>query len=90
MYDFAWLQSKTGSEAVSVSTDGSVLWWDIRRLGEPLESLTLQDRAPAVGAISTESPLSRGQSVLTLIVLRVRFQPNGSYWRLNFAVVVIH
>ena len=50
MYDFAWLQSKTGSEAVSVSTDGNVLWWDIRRLGEPLESLTLRDRSSAAGA----------------------------------------
>ena len=49
VYDFAWLQSKTGTEAVSVSTDGSVLWWDIRRLGEPLESLALRERTAAAG-----------------------------------------
>ena len=44
VYDFAWLQSKTGTECMSVSTDGSVLWWDIRKLGEPTESLTLKER----------------------------------------------
>ena len=44
MYDFAWLQSKTGTECMSVSTDGSVLWWDIRKLGEPTETLTLKER----------------------------------------------
>ena len=44
MYDFAWLQSKTGTECMSVSTDGSVLWWDIRKLGEPTESLVLKER----------------------------------------------
>lgn len=42
---FAWTQSKTGSELMSTSTDGSVLWWDLRRLGgQPLESLTLRER----------------------------------------------
>ena len=44
VYDFAWLQSKTGTECMSVSTDGSVLWWDIRKLGEPTESLILKER----------------------------------------------
>jgi len=44
VYDFAWLQSKTGTECMSVSTDGSVLWWDIRKLGEPTESLALKER----------------------------------------------
>lgn len=29
---------------MSVSTDGSVLWWDIRKLGEPTESLNLKER----------------------------------------------
>ena len=44
VHDFAWTQSKTGSELMSTSTDGSVLWWDLRRLGEPLEALTLRER----------------------------------------------
>ena len=34
IYDFAWLQSKTGSEVMTVSSDGLVLWWDIRMFGE--------------------------------------------------------
>jgi dynein intermediate chain 2 len=44
VHDFAWVQSKTGSELLSTSTDGNVLWWDLRRLGEPLEQLTLKER----------------------------------------------
>lgn len=47
MYDFAWLQSKTGSELMSVSSDGQCLWWDVRKLGEPLETLTLKVHSPA-------------------------------------------
>lgn len=31
----------TGTECFSTSTDGQVLWWDIRKLGEPTESLLL-------------------------------------------------
>jgi hypothetical protein len=30
-----------GTEAFSCSTDGQVLWWDIRKLTEPFDSLTL-------------------------------------------------
>ncbi len=32
---------KTGSEFFSVSTDAQVLWWDIRKLSEPTESMFL-------------------------------------------------
>jgi hypothetical protein len=39
VYDFAWLQSKTGTELMSMSTDGSVIWWDIRMFGEYVEKL---------------------------------------------------
>jgi hypothetical protein len=39
LYDFAWLQSKTGTELMSVSTDGTVVWWDIRMFGEYVERL---------------------------------------------------
>ncbi len=47
---FAWTQSKTGTELMSTSTDGSVLWWDLRRLGgEPLEALTLRERGGGEG-----------------------------------------
>lgn len=41
IYSASWIQSKTGTECFSVSTDGQVLWWDIRKLGEPTESLFL-------------------------------------------------
>jgi dynein intermediate chain 2 len=44
LYDFAWTQSKGGSELMTTSTDGSVLWWDLRKLGEPLEQLTLREK----------------------------------------------
>lgn len=44
MYDFAWLQSKVGAEIMTASSDGQVLWWDVRRMGQPLESLQLRVR----------------------------------------------
>ncbi len=31
-----------GSDVFSTSTDGQVLWWDIRKLGEPVETLPLE------------------------------------------------
>jgi dynein intermediate chain 2, axonemal len=41
VYNVVWMASKTGTECFSVSTDGQVSWWDIRKLGEPTESLLL-------------------------------------------------
>jgi dynein intermediate chain 2 len=41
VYNVAWVQSKTGSEFFSTSTDGQVLWWDIRKLSDPTESMLL-------------------------------------------------
>jgi hypothetical protein len=41
IYDFAWLQSKTGSEVMTVSSEGLVLWWDIRMFGEYTAKLAL-------------------------------------------------
>ena len=41
----AWLAGKTPFECVSTSTDGQVLWWDVRKLGEPIEGLWLVDRS---------------------------------------------
>jgi dynein intermediate chain 2, axonemal len=35
-----FLQSKTGTECFSCSTDGQVLWWDIRNMAEPTEVRT--------------------------------------------------
>ena len=48
VYDIHWVSSKEGKLCVSVSTDGQMLWWDTRRLGEPLESLKLGTGKTAV------------------------------------------
>ena len=58
-YKTVWLQSKTGTECFSASTDGQVLWWDIRKLGEPTEVMYLdptkkQDLAKSQGAMALE------------------------------------
>jgi dynein intermediate chain 2 len=41
VYDVAWLQSKSGTEVASVSTDGQLFTWDTRKTHEPFESLIL-------------------------------------------------
>jgi dynein intermediate chain 2 len=41
VYDAYWVSSKTGNLCASVSTDGQMLWWDTRRLREPLERVEL-------------------------------------------------
>merc|ERR1711968_322166 len=42
VYDVFWISSKTGNLCASVSTDGQMLWWDTRRLGEPTQRLQLK------------------------------------------------
>ncbi|XP_071881657.1 dynein axonemal intermediate chain 2 isoform X3 [Anas platyrhynchos] len=59
VYGAIWLQSKTGTECFSASTDGQVLWWDIRKLSEPTETLVLDITRQgllenALGAITLE------------------------------------
>lgn len=39
--DVFWISSKTGHQCVSVSTDGQMLWWDTRKLDDPIDSLIL-------------------------------------------------
>lgn len=41
VYDVFWISSKTGNQCVSVSTDGRMLWWDIRHLTQPTHEITL-------------------------------------------------
>jgi len=64
VYDVAWLQGKTAFECASTSTDGQVLWWDIRKLGEPSEKLVLEDKgAPdgrAMGGVCLEYSAAAG------------------------------
>lgn len=42
VYDVFWISSKTGNQCCSVSTDGWLLWWDIRHLAQPTHRLLLQ------------------------------------------------
>lgn len=64
VYDIAWLQGKTAFECASTSTDGRVLWWDIRKLGEPSDILALEDRAGGegrtMGGVSMEYSAAAG------------------------------
>eukprot|EP00501_MAST-03F_sp_TOSAG23-6_P001089 GSMAST32.ASY1.ANO1.1132.1 assembled CDS len=50
VYDVQWPQSKTGTSCVSCSTDGQILWWDTRRLNEPVERITLEGTDKVYGA----------------------------------------
>jgi dynein intermediate chain 2 len=56
VYDLAWMQSKTGTECMTCSTDGWVYWWDIRRISEPVEKLQVMDKVSksVYGAVSME------------------------------------
>ncbi|NWI59043.1 DYI3 protein, partial [Calyptomena viridis] len=59
VYGAIWLPSRTGTECFSASTDGQVLWWDIRKLSEPSERLVLditreEQLKNALGAISLD------------------------------------
>ena len=45
IYDVEWIQSRTGTEFVSVSTDGVICWWDARKLGTgPMDQMVLCDQ----------------------------------------------
>ncbi|KAG7260997.1 hypothetical protein CRUP_018333, partial [Coryphaenoides rupestris] len=59
----------TGTDTFSASTDGQVLWWDIRKLSEPTERLVLDPSKEgnldnALGAISLEFESTMGLVVL--------------------------
>ena len=43
--DFIWLKSKNGTEFVTTSTDGKVIWWDIRDLNIPKKIYLCPDGA---------------------------------------------
>jgi dynein intermediate chain 2 len=41
--DCFWIQSRTGNECCSISTDGQLLWWDVRQLDKgPTDSMVLE------------------------------------------------
>eukprot|EP00026_Physarum_polycephalum_P001149 Phypoly_transcript_01150.p1 GENE.Phypoly_transcript_01150~~Phypoly_transcript_01150.p1 ORF type:complete len:421 (-),score=55.60 Phypoly_transcript_01150:701-1963(-) len=41
VYEVCWINSKTATEFCSASPDGTILWWDTRKLGEPVETIIL-------------------------------------------------
>lgn len=45
VYDIYWLTvGKSGTECVSTSTDGRILWWDMKKLGDgPVDELILSE-----------------------------------------------
>lgn len=46
VYDIFWIQSRTGNECCSISTDGQLLWWDTRKLEDgPTDSMVLSASA---------------------------------------------
>jgi len=53
VYQVSWIQSKTGNMCASSSTDGQILWWDIRRLQEPINAVKLRDDAGTVFGASS-------------------------------------
>lgn len=43
VYDVKWMQTKTNSECASVSSDGRLLFWDVRKMDEVLDECALTD-----------------------------------------------
>lgn len=59
IYSLAWIQSRTGNECCSISTDGLMLWWDIRKLkAGPIDKFVL--RMDDNDKIKMEQPLIYG------------------------------
>merc|ERR1712232_400320 len=58
VYDVVWLQSKTGTECASVSSDGRLLFWDVRKLSETTDQCQLtdggKDEVKILGGVSLE------------------------------------
>lgn len=91
VYDVFWINSKTGNQMVSVSTDGRVLWWDTRKsFLEPTSTVTLCTDIKANGQILGGSSLEYNseagpskylvgteQGVVLLINLKNLKQNNG-------------
>ena len=90
VYDVFWINSKTGNQCVSVSTDGQMFWWDTRKLAEPTDMLQLCTDIKANGQVLGGSSLEYNseagpskylvgteQGVVLGINLKNRKQNNG-------------
>ena len=62
IYDVVWTQSRTNQEFCSVSTDGFVKWWDVRKLSAPVDSFacSMADENRRYGGISLEYRIDAG------------------------------
>jgi len=64
VYDVAWLGGKTGTECVSVSSDGRLLYWDVRKLDEFQDECVLndgnRDEPKTLGGVSLEFMMEAG------------------------------
>jgi len=55
VYEVSWVQSRAGNECCSISTDGQVLWWDVRKLGNgPMDNMSLAAEDMSFGATTLE------------------------------------
>jgi dynein intermediate chain 2 len=48
------MNSKTGTEFFTTSTDGQVMWWDSRKMSEPTEVLRLEINGRSYGGITAD------------------------------------
>lgn len=61
VYDVFWIQSKTNTQFVSVSTDGQMMFWDSKKLSEPTEVIPLGDGTGRIlGGSSMEYNIEAG------------------------------
>jgi dynein intermediate chain 2 len=54
VYDIRWIQARGGNECVSVSTDGRLLWWDMRKPKQNgyTDELVLEEKGTRYGGMS--------------------------------------
>ena len=73
VYKTMWIQSKTLSEFFTASTDGTVMWWDIRKFTTPLEKLVLDPKLK-----EEEGSTENVRQSLMLLLSRLRLAGPGS------------
>jgi dynein intermediate chain 2 len=92
VYEVFWINSKTGNQCVSVSTDGQMLWWDTRKLAEPQDSLLMCTDVKANGQVLGGSSLEYNseagpskylvgteQGIVLMVNLKTRKTNNGIF-----------
>ena len=67
VYDTIWVNSKTGSEIMTCSTDGTVKGWDIRNFRRSTKTLIID--------IENDDPSSCGNSGRSLGASALEYEP---------------